>query len=53
MQDLFVFEKLGLGHGGKVKGRFFATGIVPKFVEKLKAAGIPLALNLLDESVEV
>ena len=53
MQDLFVFEKLGLGPGGKVKGRFFSTGIVPKFAEKLKAAGIPLNLNMLDESVEV
>jgi pilus assembly protein CpaF len=53
MQDLFVFEKQGLGSAGKVKGRFFATGIVPKFVEKLKAAGIPLALSHLDESVEV
>jgi pilus assembly protein CpaF len=53
MQDLFVFEKLGLGPGGKVKGRFFATGIVPKFAEKLKASGIPFSLNSLDESVEV
>lgn len=53
MQDLFVFEKLGLGPGGKVKGRFYGTGIVPKFAEKLKAAGIPIGLNLLDESVEV
>ena len=53
MQDIFLFEKLGLGLNGKVKGRFFATGIVPKFAEKLKAAGIPLALNILDHSVEV
>ncbi len=53
MQDIFLFEKQGLGAAGKVKGRFFATGIVPKFAEKLKAAGIPLALNLLDQSVEV
>ena len=53
MQDIFMFEKQGLGPGGKVKGRFFATGIVPKFAEKLKAAGIPMALNLLDHSVEV
>jgi pilus assembly protein CpaF len=53
MQDLFVFEKRGLGPGGKVKGCFTAGGVVPKFAEKLKAAGIPLALNLLDESVEV
>jgi pilus assembly protein CpaF len=53
MQDIFLFEKQGLGANGKVKGRFFATGIVPKFAEKLKAAGIPMALNLLDHSVEV
>ncbi len=53
MQDIFLFEKLGLGLNGKVKGRFFATGIVPKFAEKLKAAGIPLSLNILDHSVEV
>lgn len=53
MQDIYMFEKQGLGPSGKVKGRFFATGIVPKFAEKLKAAGIPLALNLLDHSVEV
>lgn len=53
MQDIYLFEKQGLGPSGKVKGRFFATGIVPKFSEKLKAAGIPLALNLLDHSVEV
>jgi pilus assembly protein CpaF len=53
MQDIFMFEKLGLGPNGKVMGRFFATGIVPKFAEKLKAAGIPMAMSLLDHSVEV
>jgi len=53
MQDIFLFEKMGLGPAGKVKGKFFATGIVPKFAEKLKAAGIPLALNLFEHSVEV
>ena len=53
MQDIFLYEKQGLGPNGKVRGRFYATGIVPKFAEKLKAAGIPLALNLLDHSVEV
>ncbi len=53
MQDLCVFEKQGLGPGGKVKGRFYATGVVPKFAEKLKAAGIPFNLDALNESVEV
>ena len=53
MQDIFVFEKQGLGADGKVKGRFIATGIVPKFAEQCKASGFPLPLNFMDHSVEV
>jgi pilus assembly protein CpaF len=53
LQDIYLFEKQGLGPSGAVKGRFYSTGIVPKFAERLKAAGIPLGLNLLDQSVEV
>jgi pilus assembly protein CpaF len=53
MQDIFLFEKKGLDSNGKVRGRFYATGIVPKFAEKLKAAGIPLDLDVLNHSVEV
>ncbi len=53
MQDIFVFEKEGLGESGKVKGRFRSTGIVPKFTERLKAAGIPIPAGLMDHSVEV
>src|SRR5246127_5132475 len=34
LQDLFVFEKLGLSPEGKVLGRFCASGILPKFHEK-------------------
>ncbi len=52
MQDIFLFEKQGLGPDGKLKGRFCATGIVPKFAEKLKAAGIPFNLNMLDEPMD-
>ena len=53
MQDLFVFEKHGLGPNGKIKGRFRGTGVVPKFVEKLRQAGIPFDLSVLDVTVEV
>ena len=53
LQDIFVFERQGLGLNGKVNGRFVATGIVPKFSDKLAAAGFPLSLNLMDQSVEV
>jgi pilus assembly protein CpaF len=53
MQDIFLFEKQGLGPNGKVKGWFRATGIVPKFGDKLRAAGFPLPVGLPDYSVEV
>ncbi len=53
MQDIFLFEKQGLAANNRVRGRFMATGIVPKFAEKLKACGIPLPLNLLDHVMEV
>jgi pilus assembly protein CpaF len=53
MQDIFLFERKGLGPGGKVKGRFFATGVVPKFAEKLIAAGMPLPIGLTEHSQEI
>jgi len=53
LQDIYLFEKLGIGPSGNVKGRFYSTGVVPKFGERLKAAGIPFNANLLDHSVEV
>ena len=53
MQDLFVFEKEGIGDNGKVKGRFRATGITPKFGERVKAAGVTLPAGLMEHSMEV
>jgi pilus assembly protein CpaF len=53
LQDIYVFEKRGLNADGKVVGRFAATGIRPKFYEKLVAAGIKLRPDLFDEVVEI
>ncbi|MDQ6664517.1 MAG: CpaF family protein [Acidobacteriota bacterium] len=53
LQDIFVFDKLGLSTEGKVKGRFSATGIRPKFYEKLLALGVSLSGHLFDEEVEI
>jgi pilus assembly protein CpaF len=53
MQDIFLFEKKGLGPNGKVKGRFYATGIVPKCVDKLVAAGVPVQVGMGDHSVDI
>ncbi|RXH58002.1 CpaF family protein [Granulicella sibirica] len=53
MQDIFLFEKKGLDAQNKVKGRFYATGIMPKFSEKLTAAGINFPPGLLNHSMEI
>jgi pilus assembly protein CpaF len=53
LQDIFVFEKRGLSPEGKVLGRFAATGIRPKFYEKLLAAGIKLSSEIFDQVMDV
>ena len=53
MQDIFVFEKLGIDPSGRVLGRFRATGVSPKFAEKLKTSGIVIPPNVFEHSVEI
>ncbi len=53
MQDVFLFEKQGLDPRGKVQGRFHATGLVPKFQEKLTAAGITLPAGFQNHSLVI
>ena len=53
MQEIFRFEKQGLGQDGKVLGRFVATGVRPKVCERLKAAGIHLPPDMFDGQLEV
>ena len=53
MQDIFVFEQQGVSAEGRVLGGFAATGIRPKFAEKLKASGIILAPDIFEPPVHV
>ena len=53
MQDIFVFEKLGIDAGGRVLGRFKATGVSPKFAERLKTSGIVLPPGIFEHSFEI
>jgi pilus assembly protein CpaF len=50
MQDLFVFEKQGVSSEGRVIGTFNATGIRPKFAERLRAGGFDLPSHLFDQT---
>ncbi|MGD2067436.1 MAG: CpaF family protein [Gemmatimonadota bacterium] len=53
MQELFVFERQGIGEDGRVLGRFRPTGIRPKFSELLHARGVDLPSSIfLDVSGE-
>jgi pilus assembly protein CpaF len=52
-QDIFVFERTGLTPERRVTGRFRATGVRPKFAERLKGAGIELPASLFQSSTEV
>ena len=42
----FTFEKRGIDQEGRVLGRFRATGIRPKFSEKLELAGVEVPEEL-------
>lgn len=53
LQDIFTFEKLGLNEENKVLGRFVASGIRPRFAEKLSAQGIHLPADMFDENIPV
>jgi pilus assembly protein CpaF len=53
MQEIFLFEKLGVTQDGKVIGRFRATGVRPKVCERLKASGVHLAADMFEGVTEV
>ncbi|OBR90311.1 MULTISPECIES: CpaF family protein [Clostridium] len=47
LQDIFKFEQRGVDNKGKVRGEFIPTGIMPKFVQKLKEKGINVPPDIL------
>src|SRR5712672_1217133 len=53
MQEIFVFEKMGITQDGKVIGRFRATGVRPKLCERLRASGIHLPADMFEGVTEV
>jgi len=53
MQEIYVFEKMGITQDGKVIGRFRATGVRPKACERLKSAGVHLPADMFEGVTEV
>jgi len=49
MQDIFTYEKMGVSPDGKVLGEFKATGVRPKFAEKLRVSGVELPTDIFEK----
>ena len=53
MQEIFTFNKKGIGPDGKVIGAFQPTRIRPKFLERLRISGIMLPPSLFEKETPV
>jgi pilus assembly protein CpaF len=53
MQEIFRFIRKGVGPDGKVVGAFEPTRIRPKFLDRLRIAGIILPHDLFDQTMQV
>ena len=49
MQDIFYFKQEGFTEEGKVRGRYVATGFVPRFYDDLQRRGIPVNMGIFRE----
>jgi pilus assembly protein CpaF len=53
MQEIFVFERRAIDEAGRVRGAFRATGIRPRFADRLATGGCRLRPALFESSMEV
>ena len=50
MQEIYRFTQTGIAPDGTVKGHFNATGVRPKFMDRLKAYGIDVPIETFEPS---
>jgi pilus assembly protein CpaF len=53
MQEIFTVERRGISESGRVLGRFRATGVRPKFSDRIAAAGIRLRSELFETAMDL
>ena len=51
MQEIFKFQRTGLGPNGEIEGHFEATGVRPRFLEELVAMGIELPGEMFEPGI--
>jgi len=53
LHDIFVFDRVGVDEGGRVHGVFRATGVHPRFEDKLATGGHRLRGAIFESKLEV
>jgi len=48
MQEIFTFRQTGVGTDGAVQGHYCATGVRPKFIDRLRTHGVSVPDTLFD-----
>jgi pilus assembly protein CpaF len=48
MQEIFRFEQTGVSPDGKVLGHFCATGVRPRFADRLRLFGAAVSESAFD-----
>jgi len=48
MQEIFTFQQTGVDNDGNVQGQFSATGVRPRFADRLKMYGVPVPEDTFD-----
>ncbi|HEU4843975.1 MAG TPA: CpaF family protein, partial [Burkholderiaceae bacterium] len=48
MHEIFRFEQTGVDANGKVLGQFYATGVRPRFADRLRMFGVPVTDAVFD-----
>lgn len=46
LQDIFKYEQKGLDNNNKVKGEYVFTGVMPRFIEKLREQGVTIPQDI-------
>jgi pilus assembly protein CpaF len=49
LQDIFYFKQEGFTEDGRIRGRFVASGFVPRFYDELQRRGIPVNMGIFRE----
>jgi pilus assembly protein CpaF len=53
MQEIFTFDRSGIGPDGRVIGAFKPSHIRPRFLDRLRTAGITLSPTVFEQTLEV